>query len=195
VQQILGSITPPDVSSTQLFFERVAVDDFPAGFLFGGRFAAAAFSSFPPLSFSSFLLTVCFASLSPPFSSPLFLLHFLLLLTLLFLHESTLVSSLAQGRVFFGADGVAVGSTRYLYISDSLLLCFLLSPVEIEAPDPGDTFADPEGVEVTIVATFLSALPLVPSLTALPLEIALVAGPLISKILNLLLEYRHYKLE
>ena len=55
-------------------------------------------------------------------------------------------------------------------------MCFLLSPVELEASDPGDTFfADPEGVEVTIVVAFLSALPLVPSLTALPLEIALVS--------------------
>ena len=51
----------------------------------------------------------------------------------------------------------------------------MLSPVELEAPDPGDTFfADPEGVEVTIVAAFLSALPLVPSSTVLPPEIALV---------------------
>lgn len=74
-----------------------------------------------------------------------------------------------------------MGSTRYLYISDLLLLCFLLSPVELEAPDPGDTFADPEGVEVTIVATFLSALPLVPSLTALPLEIALVGWSFVLK--------------
>ena len=69
-----------------------------------------------------------------------------------------------------------MGSTRYLDISDSLLLCFLLSLVELEAPDPGDTFfADPEAVEVTIVVAFLSALPLVPSLTALPVEIALVS--------------------
>ena len=68
-----------------------------------------------------------------------------------------------------------MGSTRCLDMSDSLPLHFLLSPVELEAPDPGDIFfTDPEGVEVTIVAAFLSALPLVPSSTVLPPEIALV---------------------
>ena len=47
------------------------------------------------------------------------------------------------------------------------------SPVEHEAPDPGDTFfADPAGVEeVTEVAAFLSALSLVPSLNVLPLDV------------------------
>ena len=128
-----------------------------AAFLFCSSSLCFFFSSrsFFRLSFSSFFLC-SFSSIS--FS------------------ESALVSSLAQGRIFFGADVVAaVGSTRYLDISDSLLLCFLLSPVELEAPDPSDTFfADPEGVEVTIVAAFLSALPLVLSLTALPLEIVLV---------------------
>ena len=61
-----------------------------------------------------------------------------------------------------------MGSTRSLAISDSLPL----PPVELETPDPGQTFADPEGVEVTRVATVLSALPPIPPMTVLPLTVA-----------------------
>ena len=164
MQQILGSISPPDVLSTRLFFERVDVDDSPAGFLFGGRFAAVAVQAFSSafLAFSSTFFASSSARLARSaaflfysssicfFFSSLSLFHFSFSsISSLFLCsfpsisfvESALVNSLARGQGFFGANGVAaVGSTRCLDISDSLPLCILLSPVELEVPDPGHTF-------------------------------------------------------
>ena len=69
-----------------------------------------------------------------------------------------------------------MGFTRCFNKSDSLPLYILPSQVELEVPGPGETFfADPDGVEVTVLAAFLSVLPLVPFLTILPLEIVLVS--------------------